>query len=521
MTMLFRRCVLAAGILAAAGVLLCNFDYALAQEEAQPLQITTGNGHVTRSIVLWLGKAAIVELPVEAKDVLVANPEVVDAVVRTPTRTYLLGQKVGTTNAFFFDAAGKQILNVEIRVERDITGIQSALKRYLPKSRIKIESLNDSIVLTGTVASAADADKARSIAVRFLGDDKRVFSMISIAASEQVLLRVRVAEMQRSIAKQLGINMDTFFELGDVALNWSSANPFSLAGRALADTLLSNTIAKAEESRTVPPGCNGCTIDPTTGTYQVGPLANQRNFRVNSAIQALERHGLLRTLAEPNLTAVSGESAKFLAGGEFPVPKSRDRDGNVAIEYKPFGVGLAFTPVVMNEGRISLRISTEVSELQQQGSFVTPSSFINTIDPTTNETVTTEVKGLTIPALRVRRAQTTVEMPSGGSLVMAGLLQQSSKQAIDALPGLKELPVLGALFRSRDFQNDETELVVMVTPYLVGSVKEKDIRLPTDGFAIPTDFETIFLGRLNAVYGKSDKAPAARRLEGPIGFILE
>lgn len=484
MTMLFRRCVLAVGIIAAAGVLLCNLDYALAQDQAQPIQISNGNGHVTRSIVLWLGKAAIVELPVEAKDVLVANPDIVDAVVRTPTRTYLLGQKIGTTNAFFFDGSGKQILNIEIRVERDVTGLEASLKRYLPKSRIKIESLNDSVVLTGTVSSAADADKARSIAVRFLGDDKRVFSMISIAAGEQVLLRVRVAEMQRSIAKQLGVNWDTIWDAGEVALGLATANPFSLLGRSLTDAV--NT-------------------------------ASTKHDEVQATLQALERHGLLRTLAEPNLTAVSGESAKFLAGGEFPVPKSRDRDGNVTIEYKPFGVGLAFTPVVLSDGRISLRISTEVSELQQTGSFVSPSTFIT--DPSTNQLV--EIKGLTIPALRVRRAQTTVELPSGGSLVMAGLLQQSSKQDLNAVPGLKELPILGSLFQSRDFQNDETELVVMVTPYLVGPVKEKDIRLPTDGFANPTEFETIFLGRLNAVYGKSGKTPTARRLEGPIGFILE
>jgi pilus assembly protein CpaC len=493
--MLFRRCVLAAGLFAAAGVLLCNVSFALAQDEAQPIQISGGSGQVTRSIVLWLGKAAIVELPVEAKDVLVANPEIVDAVVRTPTRTYLLGQKVGTTNAFFFDAAGKQILNVEIRVERDVSPIEATIKRYLPKARVKIESVNDSIVLTGTVPSAADADKARSIAVRFIGDDKRVFSMITIAGGEQVLLRVRVAEMQRTIAKQLGINMDSLFDLGEVALDLNTTNPFSILGRSLTDAISSVTYSRRA-------GENGNNVNADS---------------VETAFQALERHGLLRTLAEPNLTAISGESAKFLAGGEFPVPKSRDRDGNVTIEFKPFGVGLAFTPVVLSEGRISLRISTEVSELQQQGSFVAPSSFIT--DPTTNELI--EIKGLTIPALRVRRAATTVELPSGGSLVMAGLLQQASKQDINALPGVKELPVIGALFQSRDFQNDETELVVMVTPYLVGAVKEKDIRLPTDGFAHPTDFETIFLGRLNAVYGKSNKSPSARRLEGPIGFILE
>lgn len=485
------------GVIAALALALAFFLAPASASHAQevttaqgtPIRILDGeNGRNARSLNLPLGKAVIVELPVEARDVLVANPEIVDAVVRTPRRTYLLGLKAGSTNAFFFDAAGKQILSMEIVVERELASLDAAFKRYMPKARINIESMNDTIVLAGSVPSAADADKARSIAVRFTGDEKRVFSMLSIEGNEQVMLRVRVAEMQRTLAKQLGVNMDTLFDIGQVALDLNTENPFSVIGRSLTNAV-------------------------STATYTRG------NDTVKAAFQALERHGLLRTLAEPTLTAISGESAKFLAGGEFPVPKSRDRDGNVTIEFKPFGVGLAFSPVVMNEGRISLRISTEVSELQQDGAFVSPSTFIT--DPTTNRLV--EVKGLTIPALRVRRAETTVELPSGGSLVMAGLLQEATKHNIDAFPGLKDLPVLGALFQSRDFQNSETELVVVVTPYLVGPVNDRDIRLPTDGFANPTDFETIFFTRLNAVYGKKPVDPAAgkRRFEGPVGFILE
>ena len=472
-----------------------------------------GDTRSSRSISLSVNKAVIVELPVEARDVLVANPEIVDAVVRTPTRTYLLGQKPGMTNAFFFDADGKQILNLEIRVERAMSDLDSTLKKYLPNSRIHVESLNDSLVLAGSVSSTADADRARSIAVRYVGDESKVFSMLSIENNEQVLVKVRVAEMQRSIAKQLGVNMDEFFDIGEVALHLASANPFSVVGSSLSTATSIGLLSKGEEGRF--PGAPNNSRDG----IGVGAGRGSKNFTIGSSVQALERHGILRTLAEPNLTAISGESAKFLAGGEFPVPKSRDRDGNVTIEYKPFGVGLAFTPVVMSEGRVSLRISTEVSELQQEGSFVAPSTFIN--DGNGN---LTEIKGITIPALRVRRAETTVELPSGGSLVMAGLLQQTTKQDINAYPGLKEVPVLGALFQSRDFQNNETELVIMVTPYLVGPVNTAQLAMPTDGFANPTDFETIFLGRLNAVYGKN-KSPSgvttSRKLEGPVGYIVE
>jgi pilus assembly protein CpaC len=214
------------------------------------------------------------------------------------------------------------------------------------------------------------------------------------------------------------------------------------------------------------------------------------------------------------LTAVSGEAAKFLAGGEFPVPVARDRDGNVQIEFKPFGVGLGFTPVVLSGGRISLKISTEVSEITGENAFVSQGGL--SVDSDGN---LISIAGVTIPGIRVRRAETTVELPSGGSMVMAGLLQQTMKQNIDGIPGLKNLPILGALFQSRDFQSGETELVVIVTPYLVEPTAPQNLAMPTDGFVPASDAETVLLSRLNAVYGEKGKKPQGS-LKGPIGFTV-
>jgi pilus assembly protein CpaC len=220
----------------------------------------------------------------------------------------------------------------------------------------------------------------------------------------------------------------------------------------------------------------------------------------------MEQLGLIHTLAEPNLTAVSGEAAKFLVGGEFPVPISRDRDGNVVVQFKAFGVALAFTPVVLDKGHISLQVSTEVSELTNTGAFVL-------------EGVGGQ-GGISIPALAVRRADTTVELPSGGSLVIGGLLQQQTKQNIDGFPGLKDLPVLGALFRSRDFQNNETELVVMVTAFLVDPVAEARLARPDQGYVTPTDLETIVNGRLNSVYGNAPNSSAGAP-NTTVGYIID
>lgn len=285
------------------------------------------------------------------------------------------------------------------------------------------------------------------------------------------MLKVTVAEMQRNVIKQLGVDLSTADALGNFALKLATTNPFSIQGGSLGGV-------------------------STTGTeFDTG------NTSIGASLKALEEDGLVRTLAEPTLTAISGEGAKFLAGGEFPVPTAKDQDGNITVTYKPFGVGLAFTPVVLSEGRISLKISTEVSELTTQGQVIQ--------------------NGLTIPALKVRRAETTLELPSGGSLVMAGLLSDSTKQNIDGVPGAKDLPVLGQLFRSRDYQKNETELVVIVTPYIVDPTNRKNIALPTDGFAPASDMDTILMGKLNATYGVNGAAPTDKKLKGPVGFVVD
>ncbi len=456
--------------------------------DAQLVRITEGGSSTaSRSLTLGLSKAVIIELPVAASDVLVSNPAIVDAVIRTSRRTYLIGMEVGQTNAFFFNARGEQILNLEIRVERDLAALDDMLSRFLPNGRIEVEAINNHIVLSGSVPSSSQSAQARDIAARFAGDPDSVLNMLAVESKEQVMLRVTVAEMQRSLIKQLGIDLTSRVDFGSFLLNLATTNAFSLQGAAL----------------------GGLTSAPT-GSPSTG------GTDISTAIRAMERTGLLRTLAEPNLTAISGESASFLAGGEFPVPTSQDRNGNVILEFKPFGVGLGFTPVVLSEGRISLKISTEVSELTTEGSFVFQGT--STIDVNGN---TTTRNGVTVPALRVRRADTTVELPSGGSMVMAGLLSETTKQNIDGIPGIKDVPVLGPLFRSRDFQDNETELVVIVTPYLVDATSRDELVLPTDGYAPASDMDTFLMGRLNATYGVGADAEANGTLQGPVGFVVD
>lgn len=441
--------------------------------DLKPMRITTDT--TERNMKLGLNKSLTIHLPRAAKDVVVGNPEMADAVVRTPHRIFVIGKKVGQTNIFFFDADGKKILNLELQIERDLSILNSMLIKLLPSSDIKLESINDNVVLTGTVPNPSQAKKASDLATRFIGKPEQVVNMLAIEGKEQVLLRVTVAEVQRSIIKQLGVDLTNTLGISNAVFNFNTVNPFSLAGQALS-------------------GATG------TGTYTSGTDS------VGATLRAMERNGLIRTLAEPNLTAISGESAKFLAGGEFPVPSSRDSEGNVIIEFKPFGVGLGFTPVVLSEGRISLKVSTEVSETTSDNAF--------TLNNGTNG-------NLTIPGLKVRRAETTVELPSGGSLVMAGLIQEDTKRNLNGVPGIKDVPILGALFRSSDFQKTETELAVIITPYVVSPTSREALTRPDKGLVEASDLEATLFGRLNKVYGvRSGKLPNGK-YRGNFGFIHE
>ncbi|MEZ5920988.1 MAG: type II and III secretion system protein family protein [Parvularculaceae bacterium] len=480
-----------------------------------------GTSNVSKSIVLPLGKAAIVELPTPASDVLVAQPNVVDAVIRSSQRVYLLGQQVGQTNAFFFDGNGRQILNLEIRVERDLDALTDLIQRLMPDSRVTAEAVNDNVILRGSVPTGVQAANAVDIAQRFIGSKDKVVSMVSIREREQVMLKVRVVEMQRSLIKQLGLDLNGVASLSNSTLE------------ATASTIASGATAGLAGTFTRLLGSN-----------------NQSNVGVS--FQALESVGLIKTLAEPTLTAVSGESASFLAGGEFPIPVGQ-ADGVVSLEFKEFGVGLGFTPLVLDKGRINIKVQTEVSEISSLnnfsigGSSVTlpgtppPPDQIIPIDTngdgvpdsafnvtaaagvvnqgTPSTTITTN--GLTIPSLTKRRAKTTVELPSGGSLVMAGLLQENMRQTVQGIPYLKDIAVLGQLFRSRDYENNETELVIIVTPYLVDPTSPDKLTDPAKGFVSASDMQTILLGNLASTYGLAGAGVEEKTLQGPMGFILD
>ncbi|MBL1430725.1 MAG: type II and III secretion system protein family protein [Robiginitomaculum sp.] len=465
--------------------------------EANLMQVkisSGGDGPVSKTLALSLNKAAVIELPADARDVLVSNPEIVDAVIRTPRRVYILGIQVGQANVFFFKADGTQLLNLEITVAEDVRGLSDTLARLLPQSRIQVEALRESVILSGMTPNAGQAAQAIKIARTFVDDPENVISMLSITGKDQVMLKVRIVEMQRTLTKQLGMDLAVAGRIGEVSFNLVNPAQFSLAGRFLAGS------------------------SPTIGLGYTNPIAGARGLSsIASGIRALERVGLIRTLAEPNLTAITGESANFLAGGEFPVPTGRDRNGNITIEYKKFGVALGFTPLVVSEGRISLRLSTEVSELSNQGALILASQPI--IDD--NGQVVGNIEGLTLPALKVRRAETTVELPSGGSMVIAGLIQQQTKQALEGVPGAKDIPILGALFRSRDFVNDETELVIVVTPYLVDPTHPQNLATPADGLRIASDFSAILLGRLNDVYRAPGADTSGQSWNGPVGYSLD
>jgi pilus assembly protein CpaC len=495
--MSLRKTLLALLLLAPSVALAAPAQPAPDDSSARVMPISTHDGSSHQRLTLGLNKAAVVQLDQDARDVLVSNPDMVDAVVRTPRRIFLLANKVGQTNAFFFDSAGKQILTLDIRVEKDVVDLSGLMKASLPNSAIQVQAMNDNVVLTGSVASALEASRAADLAARFTGDPKKVVNMISIAAGQQVMLKVRIAEMDRNIAKQFGVNLAAAKIVGgSTPIGVSTANQFNLVGQALSD-LSGGQIGQV--------CATGSTANNPFGALSGGGVCNLQN-NVQGNLQALERVGLVHMLAEPNLTAVSGETAKFLAGGEFPVPASRDRDGNVSVEFKQFGVGLSFTPVVVAPGRISLQLSSEVSELSNTGSFTVSNG--------------SSQGGLTIPALTVRRTATTIELPSGGSFAVAGLMQHNTKQVIDGFPGVKDLPVLGALFRSRDFADDQTELVVLVSAYLVEPTSEAALAAPTDGFIAPTDPETLLLGKLNATYKKKDDKPVAPQASAPVGFVV-
>jgi pilus assembly protein CpaC len=433
-------------------------------------------------VPLGVGKSIVIDLPGDVKDVLVADPKIANAVIRSARRAYLIGVAIGQTSVFFFDAQGRQLAGFDIAVTRDLNGVRAALRQMFPEADLRIEGVGDGVMLSGTLSSPLEAQQAFDVATRLAGDGK-VVNGIVIRGRDQVMLKVTVAEVQRQVIKQLGIDLNGTIGQGSAVLNLNTSNPFSAFGQSLSGTAF-------------------------TGVF--GGLAPS----VSVTLKAMERAGVIRTLAEPTLSAISGESATFLAGGEFPIPAGLSCDTTkspplcqASIDFKKFGVSMNFTPVVMSEGRISLKVMTEVSDLSS--------------DNALSLTVPGATQNVTIPSIRVRRAETTVEIPSGGSLAMAGMIQEQTKTAINGIPGLQQLPILGALFRSRDYVNNQTELMILVTPYIVHAVAGKDLSRPDDGYADVSDPSQILLGRLNRIYGIAGRVDPNRTYNGRFGFIMD
>jgi pilus assembly protein CpaC len=510
--------------------------------ESAVLDIPAHARPITMRKTIGLGKSLLVQFHSELKDVLVANPEKADAVVQASNRVFLIAKKLGQTNAFFFDVRGQQILTLEITVGADLKGLDAVLRRFVPGSNIIVDMAGNAAVLTGTVRTPIDGKRATDIACQFVAanksvgavglaagdtsstvaasqprdnaqyqsltkseaaacgsDTKLVINLLTVEGEEQVMLKVTIAEVQRTILKQFGVNVGALVNSGNFSTAVLSDNGLPLtaaAGLGILpvpgiDTKTGNLKLLSES--TDPARANFYTNSGADTIFRAG------NTQLTAALRALERDGLVRTLAEPNLTAVSGETAKFLAGGEYPIP-TVDANGRINVQFKEFGVGLAFTPVVLTEGRISMKIESEVSELTNEGAVV--------------------LSSISIPALKKRQAKSTVELPSGGSLAIAGLISDSTQQNLDGFPGIKDLPVIGALFRSRDYIKHETELVVIVTPYVVRPTARQNLVRADEGLAPATDLKADFLGHLNRVYGEGRELPPGD-LKGDYGFIVD
>ena len=439
-----------------------------------------------RPLTLGIGKSIVIDLPRDIKDVLVADPKIANAVVRSSQRAYIIGATVGQTNIVFFDAAGQQIAAYDIAVTRDLNGVRTALRQLFPNSAIRIEGVGDGVILAGTAATPVEAQQAGELAARLTGGADKVVNNIAVRGRDQVMLKVTVAEVYRSIIKQMGIDLTANMNYGTAVVNFNNANPFTANGAPLVS---GNAFSASSILKGLP--------------------------TVTATIRAMENAGVVHTLAEPNLTAISGEAATFIAGGEFPIPGGYSCDPTThvcttQITYKKFGISLNFTPVVLSEGRISLRVMTEVSELSNDNAITVSQALTGT---TTNSIV--------IPSIRTRRAETTLEIPSGGSMAMAGLIQQQTKQAINGLPGLDQVPVLGQLFRSQDYVNNETELMVLVTPYVVRAVAQKELSRPDDGFAPASDSQSALLARINRIYGVAARVEPIGGYQGSFGFIID
>lgn len=431
----------------------------------------------TGELQLEVRKGRLLRLAGPVTAVFVADPDVADVQAQSPTILYLYGRRAGTTTLYAVDDRQEVVLRREIQVRHNLSRLRQVLAETFPDHPLQLQSVEGGLIVAGRVPTATAAQEAREIAGRFLGEGETLVNRLQVASPTQVSLHVRVAEVSREVIKLFGINWETLFSPGDFV--------FGLAtGRGFLDP------ASGAVNRLVDPGGTASSL---FGRFSSG------NTNINTLIDALEREGLVTVLAQPNLTALSGETASFLAGGEFPVPVGADNN-QIQIEFKQFGISLAFTPTVLSPERISLRVKPEVSDISEKGSI--------------------QLRDLVIPAISTRRADTTVEIGSGQSFAIGGLVSNTTRSSLEKFPGLGDLPILGTLFRSTRFQRDETELVIIVTPYLVRPVTASALKTPVDQLRPATDLERILEGRL----ARANSLPGATsppRLRGPAGFALD
>jgi pilus assembly protein CpaC len=489
-----------AACVAAALLSIASASVVRAADSNDFIRLSSASDRAAKNLQLGVGKSVIVDLPEEAGEIYVGDPKIANAIVRSARRVYVSGVANGQTSIFALARDGRKIATIEVSVGRDVGELSGLLNAAIPGNDIHVRTVADKIILTGSVASVEEAQKALDIASGFVDDPSvlstpgagvsisvgpggsassgsggaaatgsrgKVINSLIIRGLDQVSLRVTVAEVRREIVKQLGVNLSGSGPNGSLTLE----NPFAINGAVSTSEAMLNWV--------------------------------KGNQSFSATLQAFERQGVAHTLAEPTVTAVSGESAKFLAGGTIPI--LNNVQCNPVCQYgfiqQPYGVTLNFTPVVLSEGRIQLRIATEVTDVD----YATQVTF----------------SGISIPGFRTRNNTTTVELPSGGSIVSAGLISTQTQQAVNGFPALMNVPVLGALFRSRDYLRNETELMIVVTPYIVHAIDPSQIVRPDQNFQDASDPQTWFLGRVNRIYSTSESLQPMPGYAGKIGFITQ
>ena len=464
-------------VMAATALGIALGSSALVPVAAETLRVMTGSP--SGALQVPMNRAVVVESDVPFAELSIANPGIADISTLSETSIYVLGKAPGRTTLTLLSADGKLISNVDVQVTPDVAEFKERLRQILPGENIEVRTANDGIVLSGQVSSTVKLDRALDLANRYAPD--RVSNLMTVGGTQQVMLKVRFAEMQRSVAKNLGTSLAIKSNSGSVG---GQVGTGSFNTQAAINNVFDNG--------------NFPTSSNTTGGLGLGFTAGSLEFAV--LLEALESKGVVRTLAEPNLTALSGQEAKFLAGGEYPIPVAGGNNG-ITIEYKPFGVELNFTPVVVDGDVINLTMNAAVSSI--------------------DNTITLESGGFTINAFRRRETSTTVEMRDGESFAVAGLLQDDFRDLNGQVPWLGDIPILGSLFRSANYQRNQSELVIIITPHLVTPVRGDALALPTDRVRLPSEKDLFLFGKVAGSPTGAAGEVARQDFSGSYGYSME